>query len=89
MGRFLLEESEWVKGKGEREDLPLGTEAAEKKRQGEKGKETERQRDRQCIIKRERKKEQYNNFFFWFFETGFLCGFGTCPKTSSFRPGWS
>ena len=61
-----MEESEWVKGKGEREDLPLGTEAAEKKRQGEKGKETERQRDRQCIIKRERKKEQYNNFFLVF-----------------------
>ena len=29
--------------KGEREDVSLGTEAAEKKRQGERGRETERQ----------------------------------------------
>ncbi|EGW10468.1 hypothetical protein I79_016958 [Cricetulus griseus] len=28
-------------------------------------------------------------FFFLFFETGFLCGFGGCPGTSSCRPGWS
>ena len=28
-------------------------------------------------------------FFFGFFETGFLCGLGACPGTSSCRPGWS
>ena len=28
-------------------------------------------------------------FFFWFFKTGFLCGFGGCPGTSSCRPGWT
>ena len=27
-------------------------------------------------------------FFFLFFKTGFLCGFGACPGTSSCRPGW-
>ena len=27
-------------------------------------------------------------FYFLFFESGFLCGFGACPGTSSCRPGW-
>ena len=27
-------------------------------------------------------------YLFRFFETGFLCGFGACPGTSSYRPGW-
>ena len=27
-------------------------------------------------------------FLFSFFETGFLCSFGACPRTSSCRPSW-